>query len=93
MRYHELWQDVEKRSPRAVHISPELIKALVDEPTKHLVPKVDPATGAHIGIDATTPNNPSPLAVEMGDWLVHHPNGDIERVDAYTFAEAYTLRD
>jgi len=93
MRAHELWQDVEKRAPRALRVSAELIKALVDEPSKHLVPKVDPATGAHIGIDASTPSNPSPLTVEMGDWLVHHPNGYIERVDGHTFAEAYTLCD
>ena len=92
MRAHELWQDVEKRSPRALRVSPELIKALVDEPSKHLVPKVDPSTGVHIGIDASTPRHLSPLTVEMGDWLVHHPNGDIERVDRHHFDEAYTLR-
>lgn len=93
MHPQPLWHTIEKRLPRAVQVNAEFIKSLVDHPSKHIVPKFDAATGHAIGIEATTPHNSSPLDVEVGDWLISHPTGDIERMDGYTFSEAYALRD
>ena len=93
MLTHDYWKTVQRRSPRAVQITNEFIKALIDQPTKYLVPRVDPDSGTVEGVAASTPNNPHPLNIETGDWLVSHPTGDIERVDALVFGDTYEIHD
>ena len=93
MGVRDHWHEVEKRPTRAVHITRDFIKALIDEPSGHIVPRFDGKTGQPIGISATTPNNSEPLTVEMHDWLLVHPSGDIERMDGYRLGDTYSIRD
>ena len=93
MSTYDHWKSVQRRSPRAVRITNEFVKALIDQPSKYLVPRFDPGSGQVEGVAASTHNNPHPLNIEIGDWLVSHPTGDIERIDGLVFGDAYEIRD
>ncbi len=84
------WVTIEKHRPRAVRISADFIKALVDEPNKRLIPAFSEETGEPLGVYAKI--SPADTLVTIGNWIVQ--DGDsVEILDYFEFQGAYALAD